>query len=284
MPNLEFVYDPALLGLPSREELVAMRIWDLHYHGIGRHHEVMPYFERMGVERVFSLDIARVDGPEAVAARNLEILEKEKHRVSGMVRIDPARVDATLEHMARWIDRGPCVGIKTGTRHGAPITVSHPNYDPIIRLAADLEAVIYIHTGFMVGGEPRTYYGGARTGESTPADVANLARRFPDVPLICGHQGADWELGVRAIRPHPNVYLEFSGMAPETGMVDFAVKELGADRLVWGCHAPSRSFANELSKIYHGELTREQRKKIFGTNLRKISASIHRRKGIPVEI
>ncbi|SHF84701.1 hypothetical protein SAMN05443144_11417 [Fodinibius roseus] len=293
MSDYNFAIKPEAYGLPSRENLVDMRIWDLHYHGLSSHAEIMPYFDRMGVERVFSLDIARLRGgggtvsaaeAEKNAQENIALLEKEHERMSGIIRIDPTRVEETLELIDRLIANGPCVGIKTGRPLDEPVTVAHPNYDPIIRRLAELEAIIYIHSGYMVGGEPRTYYGGTRVGEAHPGHVAELAARFPDVPLICGHQGTDWELGVRAIRPHKNVLMEFSGMDPASGAVDFAVKELGADRLVWGCHAPTRSFANELSNVYDSDMSRSQRKMILGGNLRRISASIHRRKGIPVDI
>jgi predicted TIM-barrel fold metal-dependent hydrolase len=114
--------------------------------------------------------------------------------------------------------------------------------------------------------------------------VAALAARFPDVRMICGHQGTDWELGIRQIRPHKNVYMEFSGWPPESGSLDFAVQELGVDRIVWGAHAPTRSFSNALSQIYDANLTVAQRRKILGTNLRTLAAPILRRKGIKVEI
>lgn len=288
MPALmEFALDPRAIGLPSREDLLEMRIWDSHYHGISQHDHVMPYFDRMGVERVFSLDVGFMrqtqEDTAAGIANDFAVLETWKHRMSGLCRIEPERVDDTLEHMNRCIRHGPCIGFKTGGYHQGPFTVAHPNYDPIIRLAAELDAVIYIHSVFQVGGNPRRYDGGNAVAESNPRDVAALAARFPDVKMICGHQGTEWELGVRQIRPHKNVYLEFSGWPPESGSVDFAVKELGIDRIVWGCHAPSRSFSNALSQVYDANLTTAQRKLIFGTNLRKISAAIHRRKGIKVE-
>jgi predicted TIM-barrel fold metal-dependent hydrolase len=285
---MEFALDPRAIGLPSREELVAMRIWDSHYHGISQHDDVMPYFDRMGVERLFCLDVGFMrqtkEETEAGAVKDFALLEKWKHRMSGLCRIEPARVDDTLEHMNRCIRDGPCIGLKTGGYHQGPLTVAHRNFDPIIRLAAELEAVIYIHSAFQVGGNPRRYDGGNSIAESNPRDVAELAARFPDVKMICGHQGTDWELGIRQIRPHRNVYIEFAGWEPESGSLDFAVKELGVDRIVWGCHAPTRSFSNSLAQVYDADLTAAQRKLIFGTNLRKISAAILRRKGIKVEI
>src|SRR5208337_795664 len=165
---------------------------------------------------------------------------------------------------------GPCVGIKYYGGNPLGVTCSHPNNDPIIELAASLQAIIYIHTWMIVGGVPRRPGGGNSAGESTPMDVALLARRFPDVPLICGHSGGDWELGVRAVRPFRNVLIEFSGSDPHAGQVDFTVAEVGADRLVWGGHGPSRSYSTELAKVFDADLTPAQREKIFGDNLRRL--------------
>jgi predicted TIM-barrel fold metal-dependent hydrolase len=185
--------------------------------------------------------------------------------------------------MEEWIRDGPCVGIKYygGNPHG--VTCSHPNNDPIIELAAKLQAIIYIHTWMIVGGVPRRPGGGNSAGESTPMDVALLAERFPKVPLICGHSGGDWELGVRAVRPRPNVFIEFSGSDPHSGQVDYTVAQLGADRLIWGGHGPSRSYSTELSKVLDADLSSTQRHQILGGNLRRIAAPIFRRKGYSVD-
>ena len=110
-------------------------------------------------------------------------------------------------------------------------------------------------------------------------DLVLLAQRFPDVPLICGHSGGDWELGIRTVRPYKNVYLEFAGSDPHGGQVDLAVKELGAERIVWGGHIPSRSYATELAKVLDADIPHEQRMLILGGNLRRIAASIFERKG-----
>src|SRR5204862_271554 len=49
----EFVLNPAAYGLPTRDDLVKLRIWDMHYHGFLRggipaHEENLFYVERMG--------------------------------------------------------------------------------------------------------------------------------------------------------------------------------------------------------------------------------------------
>ena len=152
-----------------------------------------------------------------------------------------------------------------------------------MRLAAELDVHVYVHTWLKVGGTPRLPGGGNGPSESTPMDLARLAQRFPQVTMICGHSGGDWELGVRAIRPFRNVLLEFAGSDPHSGMVEYAINELGVDRLVWGGHGPSRSYATELGKVLDADISKADRMKIFGANLRRITASIFRKKGIEIE-
>lgn len=278
-----FTIDPKELRLPSRDELVDMRIWDLHFHGFDEMDWVHAYIERMGVERLFSLDIGgwNPQDPETQRreARDRALLDEWRDLVYGIVRIDPSRPEESVAKIDRWIADGPAVGIKYGGGNRDALTCTHPNNDPIIQRAAELGAVIYIHTWYVVGGEPRYVGGGNRPGSSTPEDVAVLAARYPDVPLICGHAGGDWELGARAVRARENVYFEFSGGEPWSGAVDFAVKELGAERIVWGGHLPTRAYANELSKVYDADLTDAQRQLILGANLRTIAGPILRRKG-----
>ncbi len=291
----QFTLNPAHYGLPTRDDLVAMRIWDVHYHGLEggnlrRHKETQFYVERMGIERVLSLDIAGSQndplGRSVSAEAQREIrrfLEQHADRVSGLIPIDPGQPRESCRKMEEWIRDGPCVGIKYYGGNPQGVKCSHPNNDPIIELAATLQAIIYIHTWMIVGGDPRRPGGGNQAGESTPMDVALLAERFPKAPLICGHSGGDWELGVRAVRPRPNVFIEFSGSDPHSGQVDYTVAQLGAGRLVWGGHGPSRSYSTELSKVLDADLSGTQRYQILGGNLRRIAAPIFRRKGYSVD-
>ena len=68
--------DPAAYGRPTRDDLVKLRIWDMHYHGfygggMKQHEENLFYVERMGIERMLSLDIAGT--PTAVSYTHLTL-------------------------------------------------------------------------------------------------------------------------------------------------------------------------------------------------------------------
>jgi predicted TIM-barrel fold metal-dependent hydrolase len=291
----DFVLPPAAYGLPTRDDLVKYRIWDLHYHGflgggMKQHLENLFYVDRMGVERMLSVDIAGTAadplGTKLTDDQKREIreyLEKNSDRISGLIPIDPGQPIESCRKMEEWIGKGPCIGIKFYGGNPTGTVCSHPNTDAIIRLAADMKAVIYIHTWLKIGGTPRRPGGESERGESTPMDVAKLAERFPEVSLICGHSGGDWELGVRAVRRHPNVYIEFSGSDPHSGQVDYTVREIGVPRLIWGGHGPSRSYSTELSKVLDADLTHDDRLKVFGGNLRRLAAQIFRQKGYPID-
>jgi predicted TIM-barrel fold metal-dependent hydrolase len=293
MPSFnEFALNPAAYGLPTRDELVKLRIWDNHFHGftgrdpIAQYAETMQYVDRMGIERVFSLEIAghldRPFEPTSYEAEQIAILKRDSHKLSGLVCVDPIDPDKSVDKMVKWIRNGPCVGIKYAGHGRHSFKCNHPNNDPIIKLAGELKATIYIHSFLIVGGDPKRPGGATRQGEATPMDVVELAQRFPDIPMICGHSGGDWEIGVRTVRPCKNILLEYSGSDTHSGEIDFAVKELGADRIVWGGHIPSRSYATELSKVLDADITHEQKMLILGGNLRRIATPIFQQKGYKV--
>ena len=184
-------------------------------------------------------------------------------------------------HISSLAAVGPAIPDKPARESDTPRPVSAYGKS---KLAAELEVHVYIHTWLKVGGTPRLPGGDNLPSESTPMDVAKLAQRFPQVAIICGHSGGDWELGVRAVRAYKNVLLEFAGSDPHSGMVDYAIRELGVDRLVWGGHGPSRSYATEMGKVLDADISKADRMKIFGGNLRRICAPIFRKKGIKIAV
>lgn len=290
----EFLINPKDYGLPTRDELVEYRIWDNHFHGflaakpIEQYERNRFFVERMGIEHSISQEIGgtldQPFDPSPYEDEILAILERDKDQLSGRTPIDPTFPDQSCAKIEKWVRDGPCIGIKYpgGIKKG--VRCSHPNNDPIMRLAAELGVHVYVHSWLKVGGNPRLPGGDNGESESTPMDVATIAKRFPQVAIICGHSGGDWELGIRAVRPCKNVLLEFSGSDPHSGMVDYAVRELGVERLVWGGHGPSRSYATELGKVLDADISRSDRMKILGGNLRRICAPIFRKKGMKIDL
>ena len=132
--------------------------------------------------------------------------------------------------------------------------------------------MIFQHTWVKVTGN--------RPGECTPSEFAELAARHPDIPIICGHTGGDWEHGIRAVRAHKNVSIGIAGSDPTNGFVETAVRELGPERIIYGSDAGGRSFASQLAKVQGANISDEAKKLILGENLKRMLAPILERKGI----
>ena len=149
-----------------------------------------------------------------------------------------------------------------GSGPGA-LTCTHRNFDPLVERIAELNGVIMQHTWFKTGGKQ-----GA--GESTPAELAVLAARYPEQKFLCAHAGGEWQRGIRAVRDSPNVLVETSGFDATAGFIEMAVRELGPRRIVFGSHLPSRSLGTELGKVVGAEITEKDRRLILGGNYRDL--------------
>lgn len=257
-------------------------IWDVHTHLSGvegrtpeeRMTALLRFADRMGVERVcvymgypFLMDPTA----EQLRQQNDQVLQAIAHhhdRAFGFVYCSGKHPEASVREIDRCVKNGPMVGVKLWVARRA----TDRELDPIVARAAELKAPILQHTWFKSNGN--------FPGESTPLDLVELAKRHPKATLICGHSGGDWQLGIRAIRGTASLYTETGGSDPTTGFVEFAVKELGADRVLYGSDAGGRSFASQLSKVQGADIPEEARKKVLGENLKRLLLPILKDKGM----
>ena len=96
----------------------------------------------------------------------------------------------------------------------------------------------------------------------------------------CGHTGGDWERGIRAIRASKNLYADLAGSDPVAGYTEMAVRELGAERVIYGSDAGGRSFASQLGKVFGAQIPEAAKQLILSGNLRRLLTPILQRKGI----
>jgi len=259
-------------------------IWDAHCHLSGvpgrtpdeRIRQLIAFADRLGIERIcvsMGMTWSYDPSPEDMRRQNDEVLEAVEgcpDRTFGFVYLNPNHLDASLAELDRCVRDGPMVGVKLWVaRH-----CNTPELDPIIRRAADLKAPVLQHTYLKATGN--------LPGESTPMELAELARRHPEAAFICAHTGADWELGLRAIRDCRNVSTDLCGFDPTAGVTEMAVRELGAERVLYGSDAGGRSFASQLGKVLGADIPNSPRKLILGENLKRLLMPILKQKGVRV--
>jgi predicted TIM-barrel fold metal-dependent hydrolase len=258
-------------------------IWDLHSHLTSapgatpeeRMTELVKFADRLGIHRLMlSLGYPLLENPSPQQLREendqvLRAVRRWPDRSFGFVYLNPNHLEFSLQEFDRCVRDGPMVGVKLWVARRC----SAPELDPIIERAVAMKAPILQHTWLKVNGN--------LPGESTPYDLVELARRHPQAALIDAHTGGDWELGIRVIRSTKNVSTCMAGFDPTSGAVEMAVRELGAERVVYGSDVAGRSFASQLGKVMGAEIPESARRLILGENLRRILMPILRSKGIP---
>ncbi len=250
-------------------------IWDMHGHLTSpgdtpkeKIASLLKSADRMGIERLIvfmGYPWSYEPAPDDLRRQNDQVLEAMEHsrgRMLGFVYVNPRHTEASLAEMDRCIQGGPMVGVKLWVA----IRCHEECLDPIVERAVELKVPVLQHTWHKITGN--------LPGESTAGDLALLAARHPKASFIAAHTGGDWEVGIRAIRGLPNVTAEICGGDPTAGFVEMAVRELGAERVMYGSDFSGRSFASQLAKVYGADVPEEAKRLIFAGNIKRMLAPV----------
>lgn len=285
MPANDFTLSPAAFGLPTQKEFSELRIWDSYYLPRMRAQagalradiaadlrELEPFqierfcaYLHVGLGTLTKAAPSPAEDPEQVRS----LLQQDNGRVLGVIHLNANDVKGSLAALDRWVKNGPVIGVCFKSSPPGCLVCTHPNFDPLVERCGELGVMIMQHTWFKAAGKDDP-------GESTPAELAVLAKRHPDVKFVCAHAGGDWERGISAVRGLGNVLIETSGFNPTSGFIELAVQELGAERIVFGGHFMSRSVGTECGKIIGADISSAEKKLIFGGNLRRLLAKVLR--------
>ncbi|MCA9115738.1 MAG: amidohydrolase [Planctomycetaceae bacterium] len=210
-------------------------------------------------------------GQADVPAANRAAFE-DVSRVPGLAQwviVHPEQPE-TFRQAAEMLPHPQCAGIKLHPEEHQYAISSHGG--PLFELAAAHRAVVLVHSG-----DPL----------SLPADFIPFADAHPEVTLILAHlgngggAGGDPTLQVRAIQQSRagNVLVDTSSarsLLP--GLVEWAVAEIGAERILFGTDTPLYSSAMQRARIDLAELPEADRRAILRENALRIlggSVALH---------
>jgi len=173
--------------------------------------------------------------------------------------IDP-RKPATYDQADEMLKTPRCVGIKIHPEeHGYPI-VEHGQ--KIFEFAAQRRAVVLAHSSEQL---------------SLASDYASFANAFPEMTLIIAHLGCGWDGDlthqVRAIQKskHGNLFTDTSSARSITpGLVEWAVRQVGAERILFGTDTPLYFTAMQRARIDHADLPERDKKLILRGNAERL--------------
>lgn len=190
-----------------------------------------------------------------------EAMARFPKRILGYCFANPGFVKETRDEVRRCIEDRGFIGVKLYNDYRC----TEPVLFPLVELAIELKIPILHHAGhtmWLPQPQPRISDGG---------DFAELAKRYPEAVLICAHicGGGDWEWTLKALRNAPTVYLDTSGSVIDEGVIETAVRTLGADRLLFAC---DMSMTASVGRIRGAEISQPDRARILGGNMAKILA------------
>lgn len=184
-------------------------------------------------------------------------------RFIGTMVLNPSYKKESLEEIKRCVDAGM---VGAGELYNQ-VKINDPLYYPIIEKFIDLKMIMLMHSAI---GKSRVLLNMDEPPNiSLPEDFVEIASRYPEAMFQFAHIGGgiDWEYACKSLAHSPNIFVDVSGSNNEAGMIDFALKYIGEDRLLFGC---DNSFYQGVGHVLSDNLSESQRKKIFFDNYNAI--------------
>ena len=188
----------------------------------------------------------------------VSIIEQTEGLMQWVV-IDPLK-PKTYQQAEEILKLEQCVGIKIHPEeHGYKIT---EHGEAIFEFATTHNAIIETHSGEQ---------------NSLPADFVKFANDFPSVQLIISHLGCGWDdepsYQVRAIQQskHGNIYTDTSSATSiRPKQIEWAVKEIGAEKILFGTDSPCYFSPMQRARIDHAEISDKDKRMILHENAEKL--------------
>ncbi|HEX6815129.1 MAG TPA: amidohydrolase family protein [Gemmatimonadaceae bacterium] len=251
---------PRAAPLAGHEPLVDVHAHFLHARGGRRDWEVPNHARMRAGERIgITVHVASILGtwghtspvyfpsPRDVTLGNDEMLAiqvRDPERVRCYATVNPNDTAHALEEIARCAERG-AVGVKLAASRRADDSL----IDPIAAAAERRHFPILHH----IWQHRTREWPGQEISDG--ADLGRLALRHPSVSFILAHigGGGDYDHTFAAVADISNVYLDLSGSGVDRGMLDNAVRAVGARRILWGSDITMETGLAKLWALEHVE-------------------------------
>jgi len=194
----------------------------------------------------------------------IELVKKYPYFFSGFCFINPEHDKKFIkQEIERCIVKGNLKGIKLE----ASCNASDNRVFKVAEIAEELNVPILHHAWDTTNINNRW---GPELCQSDPEDIAILAKKFPKVKIIMAHLTGCGIRGVLEIKNFNNVWIDISGSQPVAGIMEYAVKKIGAERILFGSDCPGRDFSAQLSKVYGAKIKEREKELILGINAKNL--------------
>lgn len=256
-----------------------IRVFDIHSHpilrGLGSTPKELKQFHReslaLGVVGMNSLGDVSFHGDcpnaEQVADINNGTVHLQRHfpdYFTTFLLLNPTLGEkAVMKEAERCLAKFGSKGIKLEKANNASAScMKH-----VAKAAREFNLPVLQHTWTVHGIAGRRV---PRSIQSDPVDTANFARKFPDVQIIMAHMTGFGFRGIAEVKHLPNVSIDTSAGYPEEGMIEYAVEQLGADRIFYGSDIPIREQSVTIGRVLGARISPQDRQKILYDNAARL--------------
>ncbi len=192
------------------------------------------------------------------AANDIVIAAKDRYpgRVIPYGCINPNYPQQIADEFARVFEGGLVYGFKPYPPR-QQVALTDPRNEPMLRFCHDKQRPVLCHMGFNA------------TGSVTPDQVDQLAAQYPGATFLMAHAGQSWpmaEATVKVARKHRNAIAEITYTAILYDFIEFFVRNVNAEQIVFGSDCVMRDAAPQLGWVAWARLPIEQKRLILGGN------------------
>ena len=223
--------------------------------------DFVAYLDKCGVRRgvISSSWGNKAQTPDDYRNGNREVakyVDRYRGRFRGSCVITPFRVEEALREIEHchaeygfvWL--GEFCNYMTGYKYDTP------EWRQIMELATKLNLVVQIHTNTQ--------------------EMRFLASAFPGTTIVFPHLGANRDdifARIEIIAGHKNAHIDLSGSGIErVGILERAVKEIGADRVLYGSDFTINEPEAVIVRVKNAFLTSDERENILYRNVERLLA------------
>lgn len=194
-----------------------------------------------------------------------DVVKGKPGRFFGLCFINPALPESVV---AEELDRCLSIPEFRGVKLELDVNCRDRKLDIVMQKADEYKVPVLHHAWYLNPWENPDDRN--QLNRSEPRDVADLAQRFPSVTIIMAHMEGSNIRGILDIAELGNVFVDTSGSQPFSGTLEFAIKELGADRILFGSDFPIRDLASQMGRILGTPLSRPDQEAVMFKNAQRI--------------
>jgi len=208
-------------------------------------------FDRLVVTELNGLFYDMSAGNDALAGQ----IARHPDRLIGYASVPTPRLGRrAVEEVRRCYERYGFRGLKIYSHPEA--TIAEPQTYPLLEAAAQYNMIVLAHT--------------------TPDECDQLMTAVPAVRLLMAHMGGhpyafgDWHRAVAVAKKHKNLLLDTASSQIDNGMIEHAVAELGANKILFGTDMPLLDPHTQLAKVAGAKISDDAKTKILGGNVAEL--------------